>query len=65
MFVGRPTEAESLRFVELANGEVVELLVHNRPVELAVRAFIEAVQADEDERSQNSHRLFLLAADPS
>ena len=40
VFVGRPTEAKGVRFVELANGEVVELLVHDWPVELTVRAFI-------------------------
>jgi hypothetical protein len=49
VIVGRPTEAERVRLVELANGEVVELLVHERPVELAVRTFKEAVQAGEDE----------------
>ena len=49
VFVGRATEAESLCFVELPNGEVIELLVNNRPVELTVLALIEAVKADEDE----------------
>jgi hypothetical protein len=43
------SEAECACLVELADGEIVELRVHVRPVELAVGAFVEAIEAAEDE----------------
>jgi hypothetical protein len=36
VFVAQPTEAEGVRFIVLANGEVSEFFVHHRPVELTV-----------------------------
>jgi len=54
VLIGCATEAECVGLVELPNGEVVELRVDVRPVELAVRTFIEAIEADEDERCHGS-----------
>ena len=59
VLVSRPPEAEGVRLVELVDGEVVELLVDDGPVELSARTFVEAVDSGDDERCQGSHGLFL------
>jgi hypothetical protein len=54
--VGQPAEQEQVGVVELLDPELVELLVDVRPVELPVRALVEAVQGHHHERVQLAHR---------
>ena len=62
MFVGRTPEAERVRVIELADREASELFVDDRPVELTLRTFVEAVKADDDERRQCSQGSLLVCS---